>query len=63
MLNRLADIEAKGRETAFEQARAQFEADRGYRSGQIGTQAELASGLAGLGGIFDTGLLATLATA
>jgi hypothetical protein len=49
MLNRLADIEAKGREAAFEQARAQFEADRGYRSGQIGTQAELASGLAGLG--------------
>ena len=49
MLNRLADIEAKGREAAFEQAREQFEADRGYRSGQIGTQAELASGLAGLG--------------
>lgn len=49
MLNRLADIEAKGREAAFEQARAQFEADREFRAGQIGTQAELASGLAGLG--------------
>jgi len=49
LLKRLADIEARGRQSAFQQAQEQFEADRRFRSGQLGAQAELASGLAGLG--------------
>ena len=49
LMKRLADIEATGRQAAFEQAQQQFERDRAFRSGQLGSQAQLASGLAGLG--------------
>jgi len=49
LMKRLADIEATGRQSAYEQAQQQFERDRAFRSGQLGSQADLATGLAGLG--------------
>lgn len=49
LLGTLADIEASGRQAAFENAQRQFESDRGYRAQSLGSQAELAGGLAGLG--------------
>lgn len=49
LMGTLADIEASGRQAAFEQAQQQFERDRAYRASALGSQAELASGLAGLG--------------
>ena len=61
LLNKLADIEATGRKSAYESAQDLFAKDRAYRSGALGSQAELASGLAGLGAQSQTSLIERLA--
>lgn len=61
LLNKLADIEATGRQAAYSSAQDLFAKDRGYRAESLGAQLGAASGLAGLGAQSQTSLIERLA--
>ena len=61
LLNKLADIEATGRQAAYTSAQDLFAKDRAYRAEALGAQAQGAAGLAGLGERSQTSLLERLA--
>lgn len=57
LLSRLGQIEATGRQSAFENAQAQYERDRAARQQALGAQAAGIGQLSGLGGAAEQSLL------
>ena len=60
LLNRLSDIEAKGRQAAFESATGLFDKDRAFRADRLGQQVQTAAGLTALGEASQQSLLERL---
>ena len=60
LLNRLADVEATGRQDAYKQAQGLFSSDRDYRLQALGAKGASLAGLAGLGERSQSSLLERL---